>query len=232
MVKNISVRSRRLSWAISGICMALFLWAAPVSASETPPAPPETQVEPAAPAIPPIPSELTPEALAALSPEEKLERAEALSAAAFFRANQALADGNIALAQEALDLIDQASALDCDVAKHSAEAKNVEHAQMALNVSLQIAETLNLILAAAANIASTSTDADTVAAANVLQGKVATAQQNIVPCQEIAIAAGASLAAAEEAYESPAPGPAPPAFNPPVVDAEPPISDLPPASPV
>ena len=207
MLKSISVYRRHLVAITLGVFAALLFLTTPVPAVDTPPATTD------------------------LTPEQQLENAKMLSDEAIVKATLALETGDLALAQDAWNLINQASVLDCDVATHSADAENTKLAQSALNISIQATETLNLILAAAANIASTSTDTDTVAAANALQLEATSTQEALLPCQQTAMAAGASMAAAEEAYEPPADTPAaPPVFNPAVFGVEPPITDVSPAS--
>lgn len=213
MMKSILVRRRHLVVATLGIFAALFFLTIPALAAETPPAAP--------PAIPD------------LTPEQKVARAEALSAAASIKATQALATGDLALAQEAQALADEAAGLILEVANLAADTGNTELAQAALNASIGVGEALGIIAGAAEMIAATSTDPDTVAAANALATAATSSQSTNSTTQETAMAAGASMAAAEEAYEPPGGPPAgPPVFNPPVVGAEPPITDVPPGSPV
>lgn len=234
MLESISFFKRYLVAVTLGVFAALLFLITPVPAAETPLAPAEAP--PALAEAPPaVPPDLTPAELAALTPEEMVERAEALSAAAFFRATQALADGNLTLAQEAQNLAGQASSLFCIVsnaATQFADAENVERVQSALNVSVQVSETLNLVLATAASVASTSTDPNTVAAANLMQTAATTTLEGLISCQQAAIAAGASMAVAEEAYEPPGALAALTGFNPTVAGAAVPITDLPPASPI
>lgn len=213
MMKSILVRRRHLVVAVLGIFAALFFLTIPALAAETPPAAP--------PAVP------------GLTPEQKLEAAKTLAAAASTKATQALATGDLALAQEAQALADEAAGLILEVANLAADTGNTELAQAALNASIGVGEALGIIAGAAEMIAATSTDPDTVAAANVLATAATSSQSTNSTTQETAMAAGASMAAAEEAYEPPGGPPAgPPVFNPPVVGAEPPITDVPPGSPV
>ena len=217
MMKSILVRRRHLVVATFGIFAALFFLTTPVLAAETPPA---------APAAPP--------AIPDLTPEQKVARAEALSAAASIKATQALANGDLALAQDARTLACEAANLISGVADFAADTGNTELAQSALNASIGVGEALGVIVGAAEMIRGTSDDPDTVAAANALAPAATLCQSTNSTAQETAVAAGASMAAAEEAYEPPGAGPpaAVRVFNPPVFGAEPPITDLPPASPV
>ncbi len=151
---------------------------------------------------PPVPTALSTSELAALTPEQKLARVEALAAAAHFKATEALKTGNLVLAREAQDLINQASALDCDVSRHSASAQDPKLAQAALNASARIVETIDMLLAVAENIAGSSTDKMKVAAAKAFQLKATNAKKDILVCQKIALGAGASMPTVE-AYEPP-----------------------------
>ncbi len=169
-----------------------FLIVSPVMAAKT------------APAGPTVPSALSPGEIAALTPAQKLARSNALTNAAFFMATKGLKTGDIALLREAQDLINQASALDCDVSRHSAGAHNAKLAQKALNISAQIVKAYNLILAALENMASSSTSPKVVAAIKAFQVKTTNARKDILTCQKIALNAGASMGAVE-AYEPPAP---------------------------
>jgi hypothetical protein len=225
MPKSISTRKNRFFMGALTIITALFLSVVSVPAAETPPG------EPVA---PPIPPELTPAELSALTPQEKVARAEALSAAASFKATQALQTGDLALAQEAQALANEATDIISGVAEIAADTGDIQLAQAALNASLSVGEALNIVVGAAGVIAATSTDPNTVEAANTLQASATSSQSTNTTSQQTAMATGASMAAAEEAYEAPegTPPVGPTAFNPPVVDSEPPITDLPPASPV
>ena len=190
MMKSILVRRRHLVVATFGIFAALFFLTTPVLAAETPPA---------APAAPP--------AIPDLTPEQKVARAEALSAAASIKATQALANGDLALAQDARTLACEAANLISGVADFAADTGNTELAQSALNASIGVGEALGVIVGAAEMIRGTSDDPDTVAAANALAPAATLCQSTNSTAQETAVAAGASMAAAEEAYEPPGAGP-------------------------
>jgi len=188
-MRNFLVCKRHFLWVTLGVLTALFLvTTSPLMAAVT------------TPVGPPVPPALSSEAIAALTPAQKIARAEALSAAALFMATKALKTGDLALAREAQDLINQASALDCNVSRHSAGTQNAKLAQAALNTASRIIKTLDLLLAVAENIAASSTDAKKVAAAKAFQVKATNAQRDILVCHKIALAAGARMTAIE-AYE-------------------------------
>lgn len=216
-MKGISMCQKRHGRLAGILFMALFLGITPFAAAEA------------------LPEAGTGEP-GALSPEQKIERAQVLSEAAAAKAILALETGDLALAEEAQALANEASALLAEVAAFALETGNAELAQLALNAALGVGETLNVIAAAAQTIVATSSDPAAVAGAETLLATVEASQATNTGTLETAALAGGSMVAAMEAYEPPAPpaGPPapPPSLVPPVVEAEPPITDLEPASPV
>ena len=101
-----------------------------------------------------------------MTPEEKLERANALSAEASEIAARAKEIGDVKLAQKALNLIKEASALISDVSSIAKDTGNADLNQKAYNAANNLVTATNLVIEAAVNIAQTSTDPGTVAAAN------------------------------------------------------------------
>jgi hypothetical protein len=180
---------------------------------------------------------LTTPVTAAETPQQQLERAKNLSDEATVKATLALETGDLALAQEAQLLADEAAGIIAAVTEIAADTGDTELAQAALNASIGVGEATNIIVGAAETIAATSTDTATVEAATALATTAATTAETTTTTQETAMATGASMAAAEEAYEPPADTPAapptpPPSFDPPVAEVEPPITDVSPASEV
>ena len=180
----------------------------------------------------PVPAVATPPATTDLTLQQQLERAKTLSDEATVKATLALETGDLALAQEAQALAAEAANIVSAIAVIAADTGDTALAQAALNASVGVSTSLSIIAGAAETIAATSTDAETVAAANALATMVATSQEITTTAQETAVAAGASMAAAEEAYEPPGALAARPGFNPAVAGAALPITDLPPASPI
>jgi len=159
-----------------------------------------------------------------MTPEQKIARIQELAAEALAKAAQALETGNLALAQEAQGLSEEAAALLSEVATFAADTGNTALAQAAMDASVNVLISANLIVSAAENIAATSTDPATVTLAETLKTSATTNQGTIASIQEIATLAGAVPPSAE-AYE-----PAGPGFDTPL--DEPPIEDGEPASPV
>jgi len=159
-----------------------------------------------------------------MTPEQKIARIQELAAEALAKAAQALETGNLALAQEAQGLSEEAAALLSEVATFAADTGNTALAQAAMDASVNVLISANLIVSAAENIAATSTDPATVTLAETLKTSATTNQGTIASIQEIATLAGAVPPSAE-AYE-PAPG-----FGTPLED-EPPIEDSESGSPV
>jgi len=160
-----------------------------------------------------------------MTPEQKIARIQELAAEAQAKAAQALETGNLALAQEAQGLAEEAADLLREVATFAADTGNTALAQAAMDASVNVVISANLIVSAAENIAATSTDPATVTLAETLKTSATTNQGNIAAIQEIATLAGAVPPSAE-AYE-----PAGPEFGTPLED-EPPIEDSEPGSPV
>ena len=157
--------------------------------------------------------------------KQKLEKTRTLSAKASSKATQALEAGDLALAQEAQTLAGEAADTISQLEVLAADTGNRDLAQAALDASIGVGETLRAIVGAAETIAATSSDADTVAAAEALAKTAAFSQTIINTAQDTASDMDAHKAAAKEGYETPA-------FNPPVVYADPPINDVQPAGPV
>ena len=135
-----------------------------------------------------------------LTPKQKIIKIKALTTTALIKAKKTIKINNLPLMREAQELINQASALDCDVSKHSAGQQNAKLAQAALDASYKITKILDLLLATTNNIIASSTDDIKVAAAKAFQLKVTNTKEDILTCQKIAVKAGANMDTIE-AYE-------------------------------
>ena len=161
-----------------------------------------------------------------MTPEEKLERANALSAEASEIAARAKETGDVKLAQKALNLIKEASALISDVSSIAKDTGNADLNQKAYNAANNLGTAINLVSEAAVNIAQTSADPGTVTAANEIIGKAEAAQDINKATMDVAMTSGA-VPPPPEAYVPPEA----PVFEVPF-EEEPPIQDTGPASPV
>ena len=172
---------------------------------------------------------ITPVMAAELTPEQKIAKAVQLAADAQTKAAEALKTGNLALAQEAQAMADEAAGLISEVTALAADTGNTDLAQQAYNASVNLGTAINLVIEAADNIAATSTDPDTVAAANALKAAATTTQATNLANQGTLVAAGAVPGEAE-AYEESDPDKKNDSNNP--TDDEPPIGDTNPGSQV
>lgn len=161
-----------------------------------------------------------------MAAEEKLKSADALLINAYEMASKARETSDIHLAQKALELINEASALLAEIASIAQDTGNTDLAQAAMNVIRNLMGVINQVIDAAQYIAHTSTDSRTVAAAKEILGGVEEVQNLNRTTIDTALATGAVPGPTKE-YEHPETY----RLKMPVQE-EPHIHDMEPASPI